>query len=67
MALNLDVVGMEHKYSRTFVVGREQIREFAKAIKCDNPVSHDLEAAAVQFDHRMDPRNGLVVRLVADE
>ncbi|BBZ65852.1 UPF0336 protein [Mycolicibacterium insubricum] len=46
MALNLDVVGMEHKYSRTFVVGREQIREFAKAIKCDNPVSQDLEAAA---------------------
>lgn len=46
MALNLDVVGMTHKYSNTYVIGREKIREFAKSIKCEAPASHDVEAAA---------------------
>lgn len=56
MGLNLDVVGLEHKYSRTFVVGREKIREFAKAIKCECPVSQDLEAAAeLGYDRLMAP------------
>lgn len=46
MALNLDVVGMEHKYSTTYVIGREKIREFAKCVKDMSPASHDLDAAA---------------------
>ncbi|OAT70512.1 3-hydroxyacyl-ACP dehydratase [Mycobacteroides immunogenum] len=46
MALSLDVVGMTHKYSQTYVVGREKIREFAKSIKSESPASHDVAAAA---------------------
>lgn len=45
MALKLDVVGMEHKYSDTYVVGREKIREFAKSVKAVDPASHSVEAA----------------------
>ncbi len=29
------------------MVGREKIREFAKAIRADDPASHDDEAAAM--------------------
>lgn len=46
MALNLDVVGMEHKYSATYVIGREKIREFAKSVKDMAPACHDVDAAA---------------------
>ncbi|SIK77192.1 (3R)-hydroxyacyl-ACP dehydratase subunit HadC [Mycobacteroides abscessus subsp. abscessus] len=57
MALSLDVVGMTHKYSQTYVVGREKIREFAKSIKCESPASHDV-AAATALGH-----DGLVASL----
>ncbi|OHT88681.1 FAS1-like dehydratase domain-containing protein [Mycobacteroides saopaulense] len=46
MALQLDIVGMTHKYSQTYVVGREKIREFAKSVKATDPASHDPKAAA---------------------
>ena len=37
---------MVWKYPDTFVVGREQVRQYAKAIKADDPASHDEDAAA---------------------
>jgi acyl dehydratase len=46
MALKTDVRGMIWRYPDYFIVGREQLREFARAIKCDHPAYYDEEAAA---------------------
>jgi acyl dehydratase len=46
MALKTDIRGMVWKYPDTFVVGREQIRQYANATKVDDPASHDEDAAA---------------------
>jgi meromycolic acid (3R)-3-hydroxyacyl-[acyl-carrier protein] dehydratase HadC len=46
MPLKKDIRGMVWKYPDTFVVGREQVRQYATAIKADDPASHDEEAAA---------------------
>src|SRR5689334_5646060 len=46
MALNKNIAGMVWKYPDTFVVGREQVRAYAKAVKVDDPASHDEDAAA---------------------
>src|SRR3954462_7429181 len=46
MALKTDIRGMVWKYPDTFVVGREQIRQYAAATKCVDPASYDEEAAA---------------------
>jgi acyl dehydratase len=50
MALKADIRGMVWKYPDTFVVAREQIRQYAKAVKADDPASHD-EAAAAAMGH----------------
>ncbi|VEG51899.1 (3R)-hydroxyacyl-ACP dehydratase subunit HadC [Mycolicibacterium aurum] len=46
MALKTDIRGMVYKYPDTFVVGREQIRQYAKSVKSTDPASHDADAAA---------------------
>jgi acyl dehydratase len=46
MALKADIRGMVWKYPDTFVVGREQIRQYAHAVKANDPISHDEDAAA---------------------
>ncbi len=46
MALKVDILGMVWKYPDTFVVGREHIRQFANAVKADDPGSLDEDAAA---------------------
>ena len=46
MALKTDIRGMVWKYPDTFVVGREQVRQYAAATKCVDPASYDEEAAA---------------------
>lgn len=51
MPVSPDILGMVHKYPEVFVVGREQVRQFAKAIKSDHPASMD-EAAASELGHR---------------
>jgi acyl dehydratase len=50
MALKTDIRGMTHEYNDYFVVGREKIKEFAHAIKADDPASHD-NAAAAELGH----------------
>jgi acyl dehydratase len=45
MAIKIDIRGMVWKYPDTFVVGREQIRQYANAIKADDPASLSEEAA----------------------
>ncbi|MEZ0362594.1 (3R)-hydroxyacyl-ACP dehydratase subunit HadC [Mycobacterium sp. pUA109] len=46
MPLKTNVLGMSWRYPDCFVVGREKIREFAKAVKAEDPVSFDEDAAA---------------------
>ncbi len=50
MALKVDILGMVWKYPDTFVVGREQIRQYAKSVKAEDPASFD-EAAATELGH----------------
>ena len=46
MALKMDIRGVVWKYPDTYVVGREQVRQYAKAAKAFDPASHDEDAAA---------------------
>ncbi|KZS67867.1 3-hydroxyacyl-ACP dehydratase [Mycobacterium kansasii] len=46
MALKTDIRGMIWRYPDYFVVGREQLRQFAQAIKCDHPAYFEEDAAA---------------------
>ena len=46
MALKTDIRGMVWRYPDYFEVGREQLREFAKAIKNDHPAYFEEDAAA---------------------
>jgi acyl dehydratase len=41
---------MVHRYPDVFVVGREQVRQYARAIKAYDPATHD-EAAAAELGH----------------
>jgi acyl dehydratase len=50
VALKTDIRGMVHHYPDVFVVGREQIRQYAYAVKSDDPASHD-EVAAGELGH----------------
>lgn len=50
MALKADIRGMVWKYPYPFLIGREQIRQYAKAVKAMDPASHD-EAAAAELGH----------------
>jgi acyl dehydratase len=50
MALKTDIRGMVWKYPDAFVVGREQIRQYAQAVKANDPASLDEDAAA-QLGH----------------
>lgn len=45
MALKIDIKGMVWKYPEPYVVGTEQIRQYAHAVKAEDPQSHSLEAA----------------------
>ncbi len=46
MALKTDIRGMVWRYPDYFVVGREQLRQFAQAIKNDHLAHFDEDAAA---------------------
>ncbi|MEB3983541.1 (3R)-hydroxyacyl-ACP dehydratase subunit HadC [Mycobacterium sp. 663a-19] len=46
MALKTDIRGMIWRYPDYFVVGREQVRQFAQSIKNRDPAHFDEEAAA---------------------
>ena len=46
MAINSDILGMVWHYEDSYVIGREKVREFAKAVKADDPASLDEAAAA---------------------
>jgi acyl dehydratase len=46
VAINTDILGMVWDYPDSWVVGREKVREFAKAVKADDPAHLDEKAAA---------------------
>jgi acyl dehydratase len=46
VAINFDILGMVWQYPESYVVGREKVREFTKAVKADDPASLDEGAAA---------------------
>lgn len=46
MALKTDIRGMIWRYPDYFVVGREQLRQFAQSIKNDHPAYFEEDAAA---------------------
>jgi acyl dehydratase len=46
LTLKTDIRGMVWKYPDVFVVGREQVRQYAKAVKSLDPATHDEDAAA---------------------
>jgi len=43
--LDQSFIGREYPPTEPYEVGREKIREFARAIKDDSPLHHDVEAA----------------------
>lgn len=40
-----DIIGTHYRYPDYYLVGREKIREYAKAIQSDDPLHYDVEAA----------------------
>jgi len=46
VAINTDILGMVWDYPDSFVVGREQVRSFAIAVKADDRAHFDERAAA---------------------
>ncbi|MGV0579254.1 (3R)-hydroxyacyl-ACP dehydratase subunit HadA [Mycolicibacterium elephantis] len=46
MSLSQRIVGMHYRYPDHYIVGREKIREYATAVKNDDPVFFDEEVAA---------------------
>jgi acyl dehydratase len=43
--LNASFIGRVYPARGTYLVGREKVREFARAVRADSPVSLDVEAA----------------------
>jgi acyl dehydratase len=46
MAIAEEIVGTHYRYPDHFAVGREKLREYAKAVKDEHPAHFDLKAAA---------------------
>lgn len=46
MALKTDIREMVHLYPDRYVVGREKVREYARAVKAEDPASYREDAAA---------------------
>ena len=51
MAIKTDVLGMVYDHPDYFIIGREKLREYAAAIKSDDPAHYD-EAAAAELGHQ---------------
>ncbi len=45
MAVNPDLAGRQFPPVESYLVGREKIREFARAVQSENPINHDPAAA----------------------
>lgn len=45
MGVNLGYAGREYPPTAPYVVGREHLRDFARAVGADHPAHHDVDAA----------------------
>ncbi len=45
MALSPDIVGLTYTYPDHYLVGAEEIRQYAKAVKCEHPAHFDEDEA----------------------
>jgi acyl dehydratase len=52
--LSEQIVGMHYRHPDHYVVGREKLREYAVAVKNDDPAYHD-ETAAAELGHKSLP------------
>jgi acyl dehydratase len=50
VALSEDIIGMHFRYPDFYEVGREKVREYAVAVKNEDPAFHD-EAVAAELGH----------------
>ncbi len=50
MSLSEDIIGMHFRYPDFYEVGREKVREYAVAVKNDDPAYHD-EFVAAELGH----------------
>jgi acyl dehydratase len=75
MSVNPDLAGRSYPATSPYLVGREKVREFARAVLSTDPTSRDVEAArAAGFDDVVAPPTFAVVvqehalaQLLADE
>ena len=70
MALKTDIRGMSWPYPDYFEVGREQVRQFARSIQCDDPASFDEAAAAeLGYDRILAPITfvSILAKLLQDD
>jgi acyl dehydratase len=54
VSLSEQIVGMHYRYPDHYVVGREKLREYAVAVKNDDPAYYD-ETAAAELGHKSLP------------
>ncbi len=45
MSIANEIIGTHYRYPDYFLVGREKIREYAKAVQSDDPLHYDRDAA----------------------
>jgi acyl-CoA thioesterase FadM len=70
MALKTDIRGMSWIYPDYFEVGREQVRAFARAAKCDHPASfHEAAAAELGYEALVAPLTfvSIFAKIVQDD
>ncbi|MCV7075006.1 (3R)-hydroxyacyl-ACP dehydratase subunit HadC [Mycobacterium szulgai] len=70
MALKIDIRGMSWRYPDYFEVSREQVRQFARSVKCDDPACFDEAAAAeLGYDNLVAPITfvSIFAKLVQDD
>ncbi len=62
MSVNPDLAGRSYPATSPYLVGREKVREFARAVLSTDPTSHDVEAARTAgFDDVVAPPTFAVV------
>jgi acyl dehydratase len=54
VSLSEQIVGMHYRHPDHYIVGREKVREYAVAVKNDDPAFHD-EKAAAELGHKSLP------------
>ncbi|BDB40520.1 MULTISPECIES: (3R)-hydroxyacyl-ACP dehydratase subunit HadC [Mycobacterium] len=70
MALKTDIRGMTWKYPDYFEVGREQVRQFSRSVKCDHQAYYDEAAAAeIGYDAILAPLTfvSILAKLIQDD